>query len=178
MLGFASARSFPIRRDNGSVEVIQGYRAQHSHHRVPCKGGIRYASSVDLQEVEALAGLMTYKCAMVDVPFGGTLLCTPRGTRARGPPVQVPHRLIFGRRHVASTTGAKGGIGIDPKDYSANELERITRRYTMELARKGFIGPGIDVPAPDMGTGPREMAWMKDTYQMLYGACLVRHGVR
>ena len=150
--------------------MIQGYRAQHSHHRVPCKGGIRYASSVDLQEVEALAGLMTYKCAMVDVPFGGM--------HGWGPRHPGPSHWTDACRNmcVASTTGAKGGIGIDPKNYSANELERITRRYTMELARKGFIGPGIDVPAPDMGTGPREMAWMKDTYQMLYGASVVRRG--
>jgi len=117
----------------GDVQTFTGYRSVHSEHLEPVKGGIRYSPHVNQDEVEALAALMTYKTALVHVPFGGS----------------------------------KGGLCISPKDWNEEELERITRRFTFELARRDLIHPSLNVPAPDMGTGEREMAWMMDEYRRL-----------
>ncbi|UCE87947.1 MAG: Glu/Leu/Phe/Val dehydrogenase, partial [Deltaproteobacteria bacterium] len=124
---------FPV-KIGGRYRVFQGYRATHSEHKLPAKGGIRFAPEVNQDEVEALASLMTFKCAVVDVPFGG----------------------------------AKGGLCIDPREFSREELETITRRFTIELDKKGYISPSQNVPAPDVGTGAREMAWMANTYRTLH----------
>ncbi|QHC75103.1 Glu/Leu/Phe/Val dehydrogenase [Rathayibacter sp. VKM Ac-2805] len=125
--------SIPLRRDDGTVEVLTGYRIQHNISRGPAKGGLRYSASVDVDEVRALAMWMTWKCALLDVPYGG----------------------------------AKGGIAIDPRRYSSAELERVTRRYTTEILP--IIGPQHDIPAPDIGTDERVMAWMMDTYSVSQG---------
>jgi glutamate dehydrogenase (NAD(P)+) len=125
--------SIPLRRDDGSQDLFIGHRVQHNFSRGPAKGGIRYAPNVDLDEVRALAMWMTWKCALLDVPYGG----------------------------------AKGGVRIDPRGYSASELERVTRRFTSEILP--VIGPEKDIPAPDIGTDERTMAWMMDTYSVASG---------
>lgn len=123
---------FPIGFRDG-IRIFRGWRAVHSEHVLPAKGGIRYSADANQDEVEALAALMSYKCAVVAVPFGG----------------------------------AKGVLQVNPKEFSTQELERITRRFTQELTKKGYLGPSLNVPAPDMGTGTREMAWMADEYRRL-----------
>jgi glutamate dehydrogenase (NAD(P)+) len=120
---------FPV-KIKGEIETFIGWRAVHSDHKLPAKGGIRFSPMVNQDEVEALAALMTYKCALVNVPFGGS----------------------------------KGGLLIDPRKYDRDTMERITRRFAFELIRKDYIGSGTNVPAPDMGTGQREMSWIVSTY--------------
>lgn len=117
-------------RLRGQIQTFTGYRSVHSEHMEPVKGGIRFATGVNQDEVEALAALMTYKCALVETPFGGS----------------------------------KGGLRIDPRQYDEHELEQITRRFAYELAKRDLIHPSQNVPAPDMGTGEREMAWIADQY--------------
>ncbi len=124
---------FPVKLKH-RTEVISGWWAIHSAHRLPAKGGLRYSPIVGMDEVEALAALMTYKCAIADIPFGG----------------------------------AKGGLMIKPEHYGEAELHEITRRFTIELAKRDFIHPATNVPAPDMGTSSREMMWIADTYKTLY----------
>ncbi len=126
----ALSLTLPIKMDDGAIRVFDAYRVQHSNIRGPCKGGIRYHPSVTFDEVSAMAAWMTWKCALVDVPFGG----------------------------------AKGGIACDPKHLSRNELERLTRRYTYEIA--ALIGPDQDIPAPDVNTDAQTMSWIMDTYSM------------
>ena len=118
----------------GRIHTFTGYRSVHSEHMEPVKGGIRYAMSVNQDEVEALAALMTYKCALVEAPFGGS----------------------------------KGGLCIDPKEWEEDELERITRRFAYELIKRDLIHPSQNVPAPDMGTGEREMAWIADQFARMH----------
>lgn len=125
----------PLLKDDGTYEMIPCYRCQHSHHVLPAKGGTRLSEHVNIQEVEALATLMSIKLAIVDVPFAG----------------------------------GKGGLRVDPRKYSKGEIARLMRRYTIELAKKGFIGAGIDVPGPDVGTGTWHMDIMMDTYRTLFG---------
>ncbi|MFN3994972.1 MAG: Glu/Leu/Phe/Val family dehydrogenase, partial [bacterium] len=125
--------SIPVRMDDGSIKIFTGYRVQHNFALGPTKGGFRYHPNVTLDEVRALAMWMTWKCAVMDLPYGG----------------------------------AKGGVKVDPKQLSEGELERLTRRYAFELIP--IIGPEKDIPAPDVNTNPRTMAWFMDTYSMAVG---------
>jgi glutamate dehydrogenase (NAD(P)+) len=125
--------NFPVKLDDGSIEVFTGYRVHHNAARGPTKGGIRYHPDTNLDEVRALAMWMTWKCAVVNIPYGG----------------------------------AKGGVICDPKQLSLAELERLTRRYTTEIAI--LLGPDKDIPAPDVGTTPQVMAWIMDTFSMHHG---------
>ena len=136
---------------DGGIKNFTGWRAVHSEHILPSKGGLRYSNSVDQDDTEALAALMTYKCAIVDIPYGGS----------------------------------KGGLRINPGEYSENQLRNITKNFATKLIKKGFISPAINVPAPDVGTSEREMGWIKDVYKSLrpddinYRACVTgkpRHG--
>src|SRR6056300_1597260 len=142
-------------RLRGDIKTFTGYRSVHSEHMEPVKGGIRFADTVNQDEVEALASLMTYKCALVEAPFGGS----------------------------------KGGLCLNPRDYDEHELELITRRFAYELIKRDLINPSQNVPAPDMGTGEREMAWIADEYRRLNpvdinaSACVTgkpinKHGIR
>ena len=121
-------------RLRGHLQTFTGFRSVHSEHFEPVKGGMRYTPDAHQSEVEALAALMTYKCALMDIPFGGS----------------------------------KGALAIDPKNWESEELEKITRRFTQELSRRNLISPSQNVPAPDIGTGEREMAWMADEYKKLH----------
>jgi glutamate dehydrogenase (NAD(P)+) len=123
--------TIPLKKEDGTMHYYTAYRAQHSHHRLPCKGGTRFNEHVIQQEVEALATLMTVKNACVKLPFGG----------------------------------GKGGIAVNPRSLSPLELENLTRRYALELAKKGFLSPGLDCPGPDLGTGEQTMAFMMDAYR-------------
>lgn len=125
--------TIPLKRDSGHIEYFKAYRVQNSRHKTPTKGGTRFSHDASLEEVQALALLMTLKCACVNLPYGG----------------------------------GKGAVKVDPKSLSESELERLTRRYAMELAKKGFLDPSMDCPGPDMGTGEREMFWMMHTYRLL-----------
>ena len=124
---------FPV-RFHDRTEVFTGWRAVHSVHKLPAKGGLRFSEDVEQTEIEAMAALMTYKCAIVDIPFGGS----------------------------------KGGLCVNPKKYDRYEMELITRKFAVELAKKGFLSPSTNVPAPDVGTGPREMSWIMDSYKNLF----------
>lgn len=126
--------NIPVTMDDGTIKVFEGYRVVHSVHLGPSKGGIRYSMDVNLDEVKALAAWMTWKCAVVNIPYGG----------------------------------AKGGVKCDPRSMSKGELERMTRGYT--LAMKHVFGPDRDIPAPDMGTGQQEMAWIVDEYSKIHGS--------